>query len=196
MGVVVVAVSYYLGLVRLAVLCGGITWASDLGTLLSLYFAQSLFSLPRDATGKIVCSNCHLQSASVDFTGPQRLFIRGLREKPTSIFRAIRSNAQLRSDGTIGPLQVGMVLVVGEGITIQSPGWLDWSATLAGALVLGPSSSRSTAGQTISLNIQTHQISTRSLYLGANRGRGQLYPDGSPSNLSLRKAEVPGPCLA
>jgi hypothetical protein len=117
-------------------------WASDLGTSLSLYFAQSLFSLPRDATGKIVCSSCHLQSTSVDFTGPQRLFIQGLREKPTSIFRAIRSNAQLRSDGT-GPLQVGMVLVVGEGITIQSPGWLDWSATLAGALVLVPSSFRS-----------------------------------------------------
>jgi hypothetical protein len=75
-----------------------------------------------------------------------------------------------------------MVLVVGEGITMQSPGWLDWSATLAGALVLVPSSFR------------VHQIP-----IGGECpicGSTLLYVDGSPSNLSLRKAEVPGPCLA
>jgi apocytochrome f len=37
-------------------------------------------------------------------------------------------------------------------------------------------------------------VGTRSLYLGANRGRGQLYPDGSLSNLTLRKAEVSSIC--
>lgn len=65
---------------------------------------------------------------------------------------------------------------------------------MTSAVVLGPLSSRTTAAQTVSLALDALPVGTRSLYLGANRGRGQLYPDGSISNLSLRKAEVTGVC--
>ncbi len=46
----------------------------------------------------------------------------------------------------------------------------------------------------MSLALDELTVGTRSLYLGANRGRGQIYPDGSLSNLTLRKAEVSSIC--
>ena len=50
--------------------------------------------------GEIVCSHRHLSSAADDSI-------------PVKV-----SNSQIRSDGTCGPLQVGMVLVLGEGIRV------------------------------------------------------------------------------
>lgn len=32
-----------------------------------------------------------------------------------------RTNAQIRSDGSCGPLQVGMVVVIGDGIRVADP---------------------------------------------------------------------------
>ena len=61
---------------------------------------------------------------------------------------------------------------------------------------MGPVSSRANAAQTVPLALDAIPVGTRSLYLGANRGRGQLYPDGSISNLALRKADVLGACQA
>ena len=107
-----------------------------------------------------------------------------------------RSNAQTRSDGSVGPLQVGLVLVLGEGIQVTSGSWTSWSTTETVSLALGPLASRSYSAQTISLALGAIPVGTRSLYLGANRGRGQLYPDGSASNLSLRKTDVLGTCQA
>lgn len=110
--------------------------------------------------------------------------------------RTRRSNSQVRSDGSIGPQQVGVALVLGEGIHIQANNWSNWSQTVSSAVAIGPMSSRSSAAQAVSLALDAIPVGTRSLYLGANRGRGQLYPDGSISNLSLRKMEVNGTCQA
>lgn len=89
-----------------------------------------------------------------------------------------------------------MVLVLDEGIHMKSDGWINWSQTLDSAVALGPVPSKSNAAQVVSLALDTIPVGTRSVYLGANRGRGQLYPDGSSSNLSLRKPEVVGTCQA
>lgn len=88
-----------------------------------------------------------------------------------------------------------MVLVLGEGIRVTDPQWVTWSSQLTSAVAMGPASSRSVATQTVSLTLDELNVGTRSLYIGANRGRGQLYPDGSLSNLTLRKAEVNGMCF-
>ena len=76
-----------------------------------------------------------------------------------------------------------MVLVQGDGIRVSTDEWTSWSSTLNSAAVLGPVTSRSKAAQTVLLALDDVSVGTRSLYLGANRGRGQLYPDGSISNL-------------
>jgi len=89
-----------------------------------------------------------------------------------------------------------MVLVLGDGIHVQAAEWSNWSTTVSSAIALGPLASRSNAAKTVSLDIDALPVGTRNLYLGANRGRGQLYPDGSTSNLNLRKADVRGTCHA
>jgi hypothetical protein len=83
-----------------------------------------------------------------------------------------------------------MALVLGDGIQMTSAGWTSWSNTLESSVALGPLPSRTHAAQSVSIALEDISVGTRSLYLGANRGRGQLYPDGSISNLSLRKTEV------
>jgi apocytochrome f len=89
-----------------------------------------------------------------------------------------------------------MALVLGDGIQMTSAGWTSWSNTLESSVALGPLPSRTHAAQSVSIALEDISVGTRSLYLGANRGRGQLYPDGSISNLSLRKTEVFGACQA
>jgi hypothetical protein len=70
-GLLVVAASHYMGVARLvARSLFGKRHRSGRG-MLSVYFAQGLFAVPRDATGKIVCVNCHLQAAPVEFSSPQ-----------------------------------------------------------------------------------------------------------------------------
>lgn len=49
-----------------------------------------------------------------------------------------KTNSQIRSDGTCGPLQVGMVLVLGEGIRVTDPQWVTWSSQLTSAVAMGP----------------------------------------------------------
>ena len=87
-----------------------------------------------------------------------------------------------------------MVLVQGDGIRVVGDAWTTWSRELSSAVAMGPVSSRSKSAQSVSLALDAIPVGTRSLYLGGNRGRGQLYPDGSISNLSLRKAEINGAC--
>ena len=52
-------------------------------------------------------------------------------------------------DGSCGPLQVGMVVVVGDGIRVTDPEWVTWSSQLTSAVVLGlaPFGSLNSAGR-------------------------------------------------
>ena len=134
----------------------------------------------------------HQWNSRARYNGLPRNHLRGQYLRP----RVRQSNAQLRSDGSIGPLQVGMALVLGEGIQVQEDLWSSWSNEVSSSVALGPVDARTNAAQTVSLALDAIPVGTRSLYLGANRGRGQLYPDGSISNLSLRKTEVLGTCAA
>jgi hypothetical protein len=55
-----------------------------------------------------------------------------------------------------------MVLVLGEGIRVTDSQWVTWSSQLASAVA------------TVSLTLDELSVGTRSLYIGANRGRGQI----------------------
>lgn len=63
--------------------------------------------------------------------------------------------------------QVGIALVLGEGIHIQAKGWSNWSQSVSSAVAIGPVPSRSSAAQSVSLDLDTISVGTRSLYLGA-----------------------------
>jgi len=110
-----------------------------------------------------------------------------------------RTNAELQSDGSVGPLKVGMVLALPSELYISTDDqtnptqWSRWSSG-SNAITAGPldASGYSSVDVTLRTSVEVSDLSqTHSIFLGANRGRGQVYPNGSASNLTpLRWSSV------
>nr|VDD25578.1 unnamed protein product [Brassica rapa] len=58
-----------------------ITWAS-ISSAYPIFFCQQNYENPREATGRIVCANCHLASKPVDIEVPQAVL-------PDTVFEAV-----------------------------------------------------------------------------------------------------------
>lgn len=103
-----------------------------------------------------------------------------------------RTNAQVRSDGTVGPLQVGRVLVFPpSGAITPTEGWTIWPETPS-IWWNGPIRSQDHASEVMAFKTTESIPGTYSVYLGANRGRGQIYPSGLASNLAPLRSPVDG----
>merc|ERR1711975_208120 len=80
-------------------------------------FAQNAYQNPREATGRIVCANCHLAQKPVEIEVPQAVL-------PNTVFEAVvsvpydTSVKQITAGGTRGTLNVGAVLILPEGFTL------------------------------------------------------------------------------
>ena len=80
-------------------------------------FAQNAYQNPREATGRIVCANCHLAQKPVEIEVPQAVL-------PDTVFEAVvsipydTSVKQITAGGTRGSLNVGSVLVLPEGFKL------------------------------------------------------------------------------
>ncbi|KAH0851511.1 LOW QUALITY PROTEIN: hypothetical protein HID58_094689, partial [Brassica napus] len=150
-----------------------ITWAS----ISSAYpiFAQQNYENPREATGRIVCANCHLASKPVDIEVPQAVL-------PDTVFEAVvkipydMQLKQVLANGKKGALNVGAVLILPEG---PVPGQKYSEITFP---ILAPDPAT---------NKDVHFLKYP-IYVGGNRGRGQIYPDGSKSNNTVYNATAGG----
>jgi apocytochrome f len=166
---------------------------------------------PREATGRIVCANCHLAQKAAEVEIPQAVL-------PDTVFEAVvkipydQDAQQVLGDGSKGGLNVGAVLMLPEGFKIAPPdripeqlkekvgstyfqsykeGKDNW--VLVGPLpgdqyqeVVFPVLSPDPAADP---NIQFGKYA---VHLGANRGRGQVYPTGQLSNNNQFKASAAG----
>jgi apocytochrome f len=80
-------------------------------------YAQQAYENPREATGRIVCANCHLAQKPVEIEVPQGVL-------PDSVFEVTveipydLSLKQVTGDGTRGPLNVGAVVILPEGFKL------------------------------------------------------------------------------
>ncbi len=166
---------------------------------------------PREATGRIVCANCHLAAKPAEVEIPQAVL-------PDSVFEAVvkipydHSQQQVLGDGSKGGLNVGAVLMLPDGFQIAPDdripeemkekiggvyyqsyreGKDNW--VLVGPMpgdqyeeivfpVLSPDPAKDS-------NIHYGKYS---VHLGANRGRGQVYPTGQLSNNNAFKSPVTG----
>lgn len=174
-------------------------------------FAQQGYDNPREATGRIVCANCHLAKKSVDIEVPQSVL-------PNTVFEAIvkipydLQVKQVLASGKKGSLNVGAVLILPEGFELAplnriSPetrekignlSFQPYSNDRKNILVIGP-----IAGAKYSEIIfpilspdpttdrEAHFLKYP-IYVGGNRGRGQIYPDGSKSNNTVYNASATG----
>ena len=167
-------------------------------------FAQNAYQNPREATGRIVCANCHLAQKPVEVEVPQAVF-------PDTVFEAVvnipydTSVKQIGGNGKPANLNVGCVLVLPEGFTLAPKERLTdeikaktkgvfvqpYSKERPNILVVGPIAGDKKGvlrdivfpvlspdpAQDKNVNFLTYPV-----YVGGNRGRGQVYPTGEKSN--------------
>merc|ERR1711972_613982 len=80
-------------------------------------FAQNAYENPREATGRIVCANCHLAQKPVEIEVPQAVL-------PDTVFEAVvsipydTSVKQISAGGTKASINVGAVLIMPEGFKL------------------------------------------------------------------------------
>ena len=81
------------------------------------FWAQQNYDNPREATGKIVCANCHLAQKTTQAEVPQSVL-------PDSVFKAVvkipykKDATEISSDGSDVPLQVGAVVMLPDGFKL------------------------------------------------------------------------------
>jgi apocytochrome f len=172
---------------------------------------QTAPETPREPTGRIVCANCHLAQKPAEVEIPQSVL-------PDTVFEAVvkipydTGTQQVLGDGSKGGLNVGAVLMLPEGFKIAPPDRIpeEMKEKVGGVyfqpyredqenvVIVGPLPGEQY--QEIVFPVLSPDPATDrnihfgkySVHLGANRGRGQLYPTGEASNNNAFKASAAG----
>jgi apocytochrome f len=178
-------------------------------------YAQNGYENPREATGRIVCANCHLAQKSVDIEVPQAVL-------PDSVFEAVvkipydQQVKQVLGNGKKGPLNVGAVLILPQGFQIAPPERIStelqekvgklyfqpYSEDKKNIIIVGPVPGKKYSEMVFPIlapdpaKAKDVNYLTYPIYLGGNRGRGQVYPDGSKSNNTVYNAPAAGTITA
>lgn len=177
-------------------------------------FAQQGYENPREATGRIVCANCHLAQKSVSIEVPKSVLPNSIFEAKVSIPYDI-NNKQILGNGGEGSLNTGAVLILPEGFKLAPKKLLSeelknktknfyiqpYSTSKENILVIGPIGSKN--NQEIIFPILSPDPSKDKnvfflkypIYVGGNRGRGQIYPTGDKSNNNIIASNTTGKVL-
>nr|YP_009297172.1 cytochrome f [Porphyridium sordidum]AOM66515.1 cytochrome f [Porphyridium sordidum] len=174
-------------------------------------FAQQAYESPREATGRIVCANCHLAQKPVEIETPQAVLPNTVFEAKVHIPYDLTSK-QILANGSSGGLNVGAVLILPEGFKLAPVDRLSdelkqktkgvyiqpYSSKNSNILVVGPIPGDKYQEITFPVlspdpatNKNTHFVKYP-IYVGGNRGRGQLYPSGDKSNNNIYTATASG----
>ena len=178
-------------------------------------YAQQAYENPREATGRIVCANCHLAQKNIELEVPRAVL-------PNTVFEATvtipydMTNKQVLGNGKKGSLNVGAVLILPDGFKIAPSNLIPeeikektkniyiqpYSTQKKNILVVGPMPSNKS--QTITFPIiSPDPLKDKSIhflkypiYAGGNRGRGQVYPSGEKTNNNPINSTVNGKITA
>jgi apocytochrome f len=178
-------------------------------------FAQNAYENPREATGRIVCANCHLAQKPVELEVPQAVL-------PDTVFETVvtvpydLSLKQITGNNKKGGLNVGAVLVLPEGFTLAPKDRIPddvkaktkgvfvqpYSKARPNILVVGPISGDKYQEITFPVlspdPAQNKDVKFLNypVYVGGNRGRGQVYPTGEKSNNNAFNSPVSGQIMS
>ena len=166
-------------------------------------YAQQLYpKSPREATGRIVCSSCHLAAKPVEISLPQSVF-------PDSVFEAVikipfdKQIKQVLGNGKKGDLNVGAALILPPGFKLAPPeripqsikekmgdlAFQQYNQDNDNILVVGPVPKKYSE-MTVPILAPNPEVNKNisylkyPIYVAGQRGRGQLNPDGSLSNVN------------
>jgi len=174
-------------------------------------YAQQAYENPREANGRIVCANCHLAQKPTEYEVPQAVL-------PDSVFESVVeipydiTKKQVLGNGQKGGLNVGAVVILPEGFKLAPKDRLStelkvkvkgvyitpYSPTKENILVVGPMPGEK--NQEIIFPILSPDPAKDKntffvkypIYVGANRGRGQVYPTGEKTNNNVFKSSFSG----
>ncbi len=167
-------------------------------------YAQQAYENPREANGRIVCANCHLASKPTEFEAPSSIL-------PDSVFETVvkipydLSKKQILGNGQKGGLNVGAVVILPDGFKLAPKSRMNeelkqkmkgvyitpYSATKENILVVGPISGEKYEEITFPIlspdptKDKNVYFVKYPIYVGANRGRGQVYPTGEKTNNNI-----------
>ena len=179
------------------------------------FWAQQNYENPREATGKIVCANCHLAKKLTQVEVPQSVM-------PDSVFKAVvkipydTDVQQVGADGSRTGLNVGAVVMLPDGYTlapqdrlsdelkeeIEGVYYTQYSDSQPNILLVGPlpgDDHREIVFPILSPDPKTDSsisYGKTQLHIGGNRGRGQVYPTGEKSNNTVYTASTGGDITA
>lgn len=192
-----------------AVVSGAVVAIATLGLVLTNaqsaaaypFWAQENYEVPREATGKIVCANCHLGKKTTQIEVPQAVL-------PDTVFEAVvkvpydLDAQQVLGDGSKGGLNVGALLMLPDGFTLAPDDripeemkeeiggtfYTPYSAEHPNWLLVGPVPGEQY--QEIIFPVlspdpaadQSVHFGKYQVHVGGNRGRGQVYPTGQSTN--------------
>ncbi len=175
------------------------------------FWAQQNYENPREATGKIVCANCHLANMTTQAEVPQSV-------GADSVFKAVvkipyKSGTQeIGADGSSVPLQVGALVMLPDGFKLAPQDrWTDdikeetqgvyfsqYSEEKENIILVGPlpgDQNKEIVFPILSPDPRTDSnihFGKYSIHVGGNRGRGQVYPTGEKSNNNIFTAAKSG----
>ena len=175
------------------------------------FWAQQNYETPREATGKIVCANCHLAQMPTIAEVPQSV-------GADSVFKAIvkipykNDLKEIGADGSDVPLQVGAVVMLPDGFKLApQERWTEeikeetegvyfsnYSDEKDNIIIVGPlpgDTNKEIIFPVLSPNPSVNKeyhYGKYSIHVGANRGRGQVYPNGDKSNNALFSSSASG----
>ena len=174
-------------------------------------FAQQNYSNPRAANGKLACANCHLNQKAIEVEAPQAVL-------PNSVFEVEikvpydTSKQQVGATGKLTDLNVGGIVILPEGFKLASKSQISeeikaknkgvfispYSSEFDNILVVGPIAGKT--HQELIFPVVAPDPEKDSnikylaypIYVGGNRGRGQVYPTGEKSNVNVFGATQAG----
>jgi apocytochrome f len=174
-------------------------------------YAQQAYENPREANGRIVCANCHLAQKPTEVESPQSILPDKVFETIVKIPYDLKSK-QVLGSGQKGGLNVGAVVILPEGFQLAPKTRMEdslkkkmkgiyitpYSPTKENILVIGPISGDKFQEITFPLiapdpaKNKNVYFAKYPIYVGANRGRGQLYPTGEKTNNNVFTAAISG----
>ncbi len=172
---------------------------------------QTAPETPREATGRIVCANCHLGAKPTEVEVPQSVL-------PDTVFKAVvkipydTNVEQVLGDGSKGGLNVGAVLMLPEGFKIapeeripedlkeevEDLYYQPYREDQENVVIIGPLPGdlyQELVFPVLSPDPRTDNsihYGKYAVHVGGNRGRGQVYPAGNTSNNTVYKASTTG----
>ncbi|MEY3869271.1 MAG: hypothetical protein RLZZ338_3162 [Cyanobacteriota bacterium] len=172
---------------------------------------QTAPETPREATGRIVCANCHLGAKPTEIEVPQAVL-------PDTVFEAVvkipydTKTEQVLGDGSKGGLNVGAVLMLPQGFKIapedripeelkEKVEGLNYQTYKEGddnVVIVGPlpgEQYQEIVFPVLSPDPRTDKslrFGKYPVHVGGNRGRGQVYPTGEKTNNTVYNAAVAG----